>query len=103
MRIGLQELRFSALCWMPPWDRFRSSRNFCPISIRRDYTKDARPNKDTNMTESITDAFKCNQCGAVYDSEKELREHQQSVHHVAGYPPAGTDVNQPVKAKTKNA
>ncbi len=56
------------------------------------------------MTESITDAFKCNQCGAVYDSEKELREHQQAVHHVAGYPPARTeDVEQPVKAKTKNA
>jgi hypothetical protein len=56
------------------------------------------------MTESITDAFKCNQCGAVYDSEKELREHQLAVHHVAGYPPAATeDADQPVKAKTKNA
>jgi hypothetical protein len=53
-----------------------------------------------NMTESITDAFKCNQCGALYDTEKELREHQQAVHHVAGYP---EDVDQPVKAKTKNA
>jgi hypothetical protein len=56
------------------------------------------------MTESITDAFKCNQCGAQYDSEKELREHQQAVHHVAGFPPAGTEnVDQPFKAKTKNA
>jgi hypothetical protein len=56
------------------------------------------------MTESIMDAFQCNQCGAPYDSEKELREHQQAVHHVAGYPPAQTeDVDQPVKARKKNA
>jgi DNA-directed RNA polymerase subunit RPC12/RpoP len=26
------------------------------------------------MTDSITDAFKCDQCGALYDSEKELQE-----------------------------
>lgn len=32
------------------------------------------------MTESITDAFKCNQYGTVYDSEKELSEHQQAAH-----------------------
>jgi hypothetical protein len=57
-----------------------------------------------NMTESITDAFKCNQCGALYDTEKDLREHQQAVHHVAGYPPAQIeDVDQPVKAKSMNA
>jgi hypothetical protein len=37
------------------------------------------------------DAFRCNQCGGLYDSEKELREHQQAVHHVAGYPPAATE------------
>jgi hypothetical protein len=56
------------------------------------------------MTESIMDAFQCNQCGAQYDSEKELREHQQAVHHAAGYPPTRIeDEEQPVKAKTKNA
>jgi hypothetical protein len=33
------------------------------------------------MTESITDAFKCNQCGALYDSEKEPVEHRQAAHH----------------------
>ena len=56
------------------------------------------------MAESIMDAFQCNQCGALYDSEEEMREHQQAVHHVAGYPPARTkDTDQPVKAQTKNA
>jgi uncharacterized C2H2 Zn-finger protein len=66
------------------------------------------------MTESITNALKCNQCGAVYDSEKELSEHQQAAHHAAsrGREPHATskeesgkpeDVNQPDKAKTKNA
>jgi hypothetical protein len=29
------------------------------------------------MSESITDAFKCNQCGATYDSEHDLKEHQR--------------------------
>ena len=33
------------------------------------------------MTESITDAFKCNECGALYESEKELLEHQRAAHH----------------------
>ncbi|MGB8524412.1 MAG: hypothetical protein WCD43_15720 [Candidatus Acidiferrales bacterium] len=64
---------------------------------------------DTNMTESITDAFKCNQCGALYDSEKELLEHQQAVRHavVSDRKPQETSeresVNQQAKAKAKNA
>jgi C2H2-type zinc finger len=66
------------------------------------------------MTESISDAFQCNQCGALYDSEKELREHRQAAHHPisAGLEPDETskkqsakpeDVSRPVQAKAKNA
>jgi hypothetical protein len=32
------------------------------------------------MTDSITD-FKCDQCGAFYNSEHELDEHQKAAHH----------------------
>jgi len=66
------------------------------------------------MTESISDAFQCNQCGALYDSEKELRDHRQAAHHPAG---AGLepditsrkksakpdDMSRPVNAKAKHA
>jgi hypothetical protein len=61
------------------------------------------------MTESITDAFRCNQCGALYDSEKELQEHQQAARHavVSGRNPHETsekeNVDQHAKAKAKNA
>jgi uncharacterized C2H2 Zn-finger protein len=61
------------------------------------------------MTESITDAFKCNQCGAVYDSEKELHEHQQAAHHAVSSERKAHETsqkkltNQDAKAKGKNA
>jgi len=61
------------------------------------------------MTESITDAFKCNQCRAQYNTEKELREHQQAVHHavVSDRKPRETsekeNQDQHAKAKAKNA
>jgi hypothetical protein len=66
------------------------------------------------MIESISDAFQCNQCGALYDSEKELREHRQAAHHPAGEgfepdepsrkPPAKPEnVSLPVRTKAKNA
>jgi hypothetical protein len=61
------------------------------------------------MTESITDAFKCNQCGALYDSEKELLEHQQAARHavLSDCEPheksEKESVNQQTKAKAKNA
>jgi len=56
------------------------------------------------MTQSIADAFKCNQCGAQYISEKELQEHQQAVHHAAGHAPARTEhVDEAIKAKTESA
>ncbi len=51
------------------------------------------------MSESITDAFKCNQCGATYDSEHDLKEHQQAAHHAAKKSGKTKDVNQQVKAK----
>jgi hypothetical protein len=68
--------------------------------------------EDTNMTE--TDLFKCSQCGASYNSERELGEHQQAAHHAANpeRKPNETpekesgkpeDVNQQVKALAKNA
>jgi hypothetical protein len=62
-----------------------------------------------NMTESITDAFKCNQCGALYDSEKELVEHRQAAHHadVSDLKPEKTSVEEPINqqadAKAKSA
>jgi len=50
------------------------------------------------MSESITDAFKCNQCGAWYESEKELHEHQQAVHHAGSHSRARIeDLDDPVK------
>jgi uncharacterized C2H2 Zn-finger protein len=61
------------------------------------------------MTESITDAFKCNHCGAVYDSEKELSEHQQAAHHAVSSERKAHETsqkeptNQEAKAKGKNA
>jgi len=61
------------------------------------------------MTQSIADAFKCNQCGATYNSEHELHEHQQAAHHavVSDREPQQASekesVNQPPKAKTKTA
>jgi hypothetical protein len=61
------------------------------------------------MTESITDAFKCNQCGATYNSEHELGEHQQAARHAVvsdrkpHEPSEKEPVNQLAKAKTKNA
>jgi DNA-directed RNA polymerase subunit M/transcription elongation factor TFIIS len=62
-----------------------------------------------NMTKSITDAFKCNHCGALYDSEKELLEHQQAAHHadVSDRRPDETSaeetMNQQADAKAKSA
>jgi C2H2-type zinc finger len=32
------------------------------------------------MTDSITD-FKCDQCGAFYNSEDDLEEHLKAAHH----------------------
>jgi uncharacterized C2H2 Zn-finger protein len=61
------------------------------------------------MTELITDAFKCNQCGAVYDSEKELSEHRQAAHHAVSSERKAHEtsqkklINQEAKAKGKNA
>ncbi len=65
------------------------------------------------MTESIVDAFKCNQCGAEYASEKELVEHEQSAHHATNRNNLQQTseselgktkvVNQRAKAKAKNA
>ena len=61
------------------------------------------------MTESITDAFKCNQCGAIYDSEKELVENRQAAHHadVGDRKPEETSeeetMNQQGDAKAKSA
>lgn len=51
------------------------------------------------MSESITDAFKCNQCGATYDSEHDLKEHQRAAHHVVKQSGNAKDVNEHVKAK----
>ena len=36
--------------------------------------------EDTKMTDSITD-FKCDQCGALYNSQHDLEEHQKAAHH----------------------
>ena len=80
----------------------------------KDADKRVSPSKDTIMTDSIMDAFTCKQCGAQYDSEKELGEHQKGAHHGASPDcnPHETsekesgkaeDVNQHDKAKTKNA
>ena len=66
------------------------------------------------MTDSIMDAFTCRQCGAQYDSEKELGEHQKGAHHGASpdFKPHETsekesgkaeDVNQHDRAKSKTA
>jgi hypothetical protein len=61
------------------------------------------------MTKSITDALKCNQCGARYDSEKELLDHQQAAHHadVGDRKPDKTSeeetMNQQADAKAKSA
>lgn len=66
------------------------------------------------MTESISDAFQCNQCGALYDSEKELRDHRQAAHHPASArlesdltskkkAAKPEDVANPIKAKAKHA
>jgi len=61
------------------------------------------------MTQSIADAFKCNQCRASYGSERELLEHQQAAHHnvVSSRKPQETsekeNVDQHFKAKANNA
>lgn len=58
------------------------------------------------MTEPITGTFKCNQCGASYNSEHELLEHQQAAHHavVSDLKPNEKDsVNPETKARAKNA
>jgi hypothetical protein len=33
------------------------------------------------MPQSITDVFNCNRCVALYDSERELRDHQEAAYH----------------------
>jgi DNA-directed RNA polymerase subunit M/transcription elongation factor TFIIS len=68
------------------------------------------------MTDSIMDAFECNQCGAQYDSEKELLEHRQAAHHAQAdthdhepreaakeKPGKPEELNQHERAKSKNA
>jgi C2H2-type zinc finger len=72
--------------------------------------------EDANMTDSIMDAFECNQCGAQYESEKELLEHRRAAHHVNAViherepgevskerPGKPEEVRQHDKAKSKNA
>lgn len=56
--------------------------------------------KDMDMKE--TDIFKCGQCGALYDSEKELQDHLKAAHHEGGHAQV-EDLNQQVKAKAKKA
>jgi|HubBroStandDraft_4_1064222.scaffolds.fasta_scaffold11447_4 hypothetical protein len=57
------------------------------------------------MTQSIADAFKCNQCGASYGSERELLEHQRAAHHyvVSDRKSEKENVDQHFKAKANNA
>ncbi len=61
------------------------------------------------MTQSITDAFKCNRCGALYDSERELRDHREAAHHAVSSerkPPETSEkesLSQQAKAKAKKA
>ena len=33
------------------------------------------------MSDSVTGSFRCDQCGALYNSEDELEEHQKAAHH----------------------
>jgi len=49
-----------------------------------------------------TDLFKCSQCSASYNSEKELQEHLKAAHHASGHAQI-EDLNQEVKTKAKNA
>jgi uncharacterized C2H2 Zn-finger protein len=34
-----------------------------------------------SITNSITDSIKCDQCGALYNSARDLEEHQKAAHH----------------------
>jgi len=49
-----------------------------------------------------TDIFKCSQCSASYNSEKELQEHLKAVHHEGGHAQI-EDLNREIKAKAKKA
>jgi hypothetical protein len=56
--------------------------------------------KETDMNE--THLFKCSQCMASYDSEKELQDHLKAVHH-EGSQAQTEDLKQEIKAKAKKA
>jgi hypothetical protein len=49
-----------------------------------------------------TETFKCSQCSASYNSEKELQEHLKAAHHEGGHAEI-EDLTPEIKAKAKNA
>jgi hypothetical protein len=51
------------------------------------------------MSESITDAFKCNQCGSTFDSDHDSKERQPAAHHALKRSGNAKDANQHIRAK----